>query len=440
MFIKSLRLKNFRNIEDKTFEFKAPFTVIIGKNGSGKSTVLHGLRIAAGAYTLGLGGVARRHISKDEIRMVQGELGGSLIEQRPVAIEAEGRLDGANERVTWTRKMREESYKTTSSNAHIGAIKNIAQSKYQAHQNPENSTALHLPVIAYFGTDRVHGSTRNRAKGDRRGRNILKEGYHNWDRMRSNTYQYKEWLATYQLLVDNGQEYVESMTVFEEALGKACPFIKKIVVNYGELWVDVAFGKEENKLGLAPIYMHSDGVATFVEMVAELAFRCIVLNGELKEEAVKHSLGVVIIDELDIHLHPSWQKHIVDDLQSAFPNIQFVVTTHSPFIVQSLKDEELINLEEEDDPEIGLTDDPQNYSLEEVVEGEMGVDGKRSEEFQKMMNLAEQYKLLVRQGKSSTTDEETALVKQQLDELEEQYSSDTAFVATLRMERISEGL
>ena len=49
------------------------------------------------------------------------------------------------------------------------------------------------------------------------------------------------------------------MAVFEEALCKACPFIKKIVVNYGELWVDVAFGKEEDKLDLAPIYMHSDG-------------------------------------------------------------------------------------------------------------------------------------------------------------------------------------
>ena len=46
--------------------------------------------------------------------------------------------------------------------------------------------------------------------------------------------------------------------------------------------------------------------ATFVEMVAELAFRCIVLNGELKEKAIKNSLGVVIIDELDIHLHLSW--------------------------------------------------------------------------------------------------------------------------------------
>jgi hypothetical protein len=57
-----------------------------------------------------------------------------------------------------------------------------------------------------------------------------------------------------------------------------------------------------------------------------------------------------------------------------------------------------------------------------------------------MMRLAEQYMLLVQQGKNATSDAETAAVKQQLDDLEAQYSSDTAFVATLRMERLSEKL
>jgi predicted ATP-binding protein involved in virulence len=164
------------------------------------------------------------------------------------------------------------------------------------------------------------------------------------------------------------------------------------------------------------------------------------LNNELGAQAVQNSRGIVMIDELDIHLHPNWQKSIVQNLQNAFPKLQFVATTHSPFIVQSLKEEELINLEEENGAALGLTDDPQNYSLEEIAEGEMGVDGKRSEEFQNMMRLAEQYMLLVQQGKNATSDEETAAVKQQLDDLEAQYSSDTAFVATLRMERLSEKL
>lgn len=448
MFIKSLDLKNFRNIEDKTFEFKAPFTVIIGKNGSGKSTVLHGLRIAAGTYFTGLKDVKGRQIEEQDIRVSEGAQLGSFMLERPVIVAAKGIIEEDKGLIEWQRQIKENSKTTTSSYEELGTIKDLASAKYNLYKGANSPQPLNLPVIAYFGTDRLHGSSRKRTrtKGDRIGRYILEEGYHNWANMRSSTYQYKEWLATYPMLLANNNEREESRTVFLETIQQACPFITKIDINYDQLWLKVSFEVEEatgqplRESIWMPIDRHSDGVATFVEMVAELAFRCIVLNSELGAQAVQSSRGIIMIDELDIHLHPSWQKHIVDDLQSAFPKIQFVVTTHSPFIVQSLKDEELINLEENEDTEIGLTDDPQNYSLEEVVEGEMGVDGKRSEEFQKMMKLAEQYKLLVRQGKSSTTNEETALVKKQLDELEEQYSSDTAFVATLRMERISEGL
>lgn len=448
MFIQQLHLKNFRNIEEQTFDFRAPFTVIIGKNGSGKSTVLYGLRIAAGTYFTGLKEIKGRQIEEQDIRVVEGAQLGSLVLERPVIVAATGIVEEDQAAIHWRRQIREDSKTTTSSYAELGSIKDIAESKYQAYKDTTNAQPLNLPVIAYFGTDRLHGSSRkrSRAKGDRIGRYILEEGYHNWDNMRSNTYQYKEWLATYPMLLANERERKESLDVFLDTIQKACPFITKIAINYDQLWLKVSFEVDENT-GMPlqesiwmPIDRHSDGVATFVEMVAELAFRCIVLNNELGIRAVQNSRGIVLIDELDIHLHPNWQKIIVHNLQEAFPKLQFVATTHSPFIVQSLKDEELINLEEEDDPTIGLANDPQNYSLEEVAEGEMGVDGKRSEEFQRMMKLAEQYKLLVQQGKSATTDEETAQVKQQLDELEAQYSSDTAFVATLRMERIAEGL
>jgi predicted ATP-binding protein involved in virulence len=448
MFIKSLYLKNFRNIEDKTFEFRAPFTVIIGKNGSGKSTVLYGLRVAAGTYFTGLKEVKGRQIEEQDIRVTEGGQMGSLLLERPVVVSAQGIVEEGQAAIEWQRQIKENSKTTTSAYAELGAIKDIAEAKYHAYKDSNNTEPLNLPVIAYFGTDRLHGSSRKRvrAKGDRIGRYILEEGYHNWANMRSSTYQYKEWLATYPMLLANKNERKESREVFLETIQQACPFITKIDINYDQLWLKVSFDTDP-ETGLPseesiwmPIDRHSDGVATFVEMVAELAFRCIVLNNELGAQAVQNSRGIVMIDELDIHLHPNWQKSIVQNLQNAFPKLQFVATTHSPFIVQSLKEEELINLEEENGAALGLTDDPQNYSLEEIAEGEMGVDGKRSEEFQNMMRLAEQYMLLVQQGKNATSDAETAAVKQQLDDLEAQYSSDTAFVATLRMERLSEKL
>lgn len=55
--------------------------------------------------------------------------------------------------------------------------------------------------------------------------------------------------------------------------------------------------------------------------------------------------AVILIDELDLHLHPKWQKEIVADLKRTFPNSQFIVSTHSPFIVQSLDADELFDIE-----------------------------------------------------------------------------------------------
>ena len=54
--------------------------------------------------------------------------------------------------------------------------------------------------------------------------------------------------------------------------------------------------------------------------------------------------AVILIDELDLHLHPKWQKEIVDDLKRTFPNCQFIVSTHSPFVIQSLNAEELFDI------------------------------------------------------------------------------------------------
>ncbi len=445
MFIQSLHLKNFRNIDDQTFEFKAPFTVVIGKNGSGKSTVLYGLRVAAGAYFTGLKAVKGRQIEEQDIRVTEGAHIGSVMSERPVIVAAKGIVEDGQTAIEWQRQIKENSKTTTSSHIEIGAIKDIAESKYNAYRDTENPLPLNLPVIAYFGTDRLHGSSRNRTKtkGDRIGRYILEEGYHNWANMRSSTYQYKEWLATYPMLLLNNSEYKESMDVFLTTIKKACPFITLLEVSYDKLWLKVTFDKDEQSQKVLkesiwmPIDRHSDGVATFVEMVAELAFRCIVLNGELKARSVEDSRGIVLIDELDIHLHPNWQKTIVHDLQKAFPKIQFVATTHSPFIVQSLKEEELINLEQMEDNSVGLKSDPFNHSIEEIAE-KMGADGKRSDRFNRMMDLVEEYARLVKENKNSKNDEEAAAVKKELNLLEEEYSDNPAFVAVLKMKRLAE--
>ena len=80
----------------------------------------------------------------------------------------------------------------------------------------------------------------------------------------------------------------------------------------------------------------SDGFRSIISMVADLAYRMVRLNPQLGERAVMETPGLVLIDEIDMHLHPLWQQTVLLDLQKAFPKVQFIVTTHSPQVLSSV--------------------------------------------------------------------------------------------------------
>jgi predicted ATP-binding protein involved in virulence len=426
MKINTLYLKNFRNVVEQTYAFSPHFTVLIGINGRGKSTWLHALRVAAGAYLLSISDAKSRHIDEDEVRQSSN---GYLTKHTPVIVEARGILNSQSEAITWRRKIPENKNYTTSTIEDVGLIRNIGKEKYDKMMS--GSDDLDLPVIAFFGTSRVHGTGRNRET--RIARQIFKEGYHSWFEMRSSVYRYDAWLKTYDVLAEEGKEYPLSKKVFFETLQAANPYLKKVAFVGTELWLKVEM--DDYSSDYLPINLHSDGIISFTEMVAELAYRCIVLNGSKQEKAILETNGLVLIDELDLHLHPNWQRHVVADLKKAFPNIQFVATTHSPFIVQSLLKDEVINLDLNEE-NTGLESHPLNYGIEDVSESEMGVkDVARSLVFREKIRIASRYYELIRNGKNSKNDQETADLRQKLNDLEDRFSDDAVFVATLKLER-----
>ncbi len=430
--INRLTLKNFRNIEYSSFNFEAPFTVVIGINGKVKSTLLHALRVACGSFFLGVGEVESRHIQEEEIRLK--DQGKFVSPQFPVLVESEGKL-GGDEVIVWRRRVLAEGGKTTSSKEDVGFVKERGVVKYKRMQEGEDN--LDLPLIAFLGTSRVYGAGRKRgaAKAMRR---IFKDGYDSWHEMRSSRYAYEAWLSSYDVLVEQGKEYEGLKDAFFEAVKTANPYIEELKFLRDQLWLKIRM--EHYTSDLLPVHLHSDGIVSFTEMVAELAYRCITLNAYRKDKAVLQTKGMVLIDEIDLHLHPNWQRHVIGDLKAAFPNLQFVATTHSPFIVQSLSQEELINLDLEYGEE-GLEKDPANYGIEDVAEIEMGVENvARSEAFKKRVEVAKQYYHLIEQGKTSESDEEVAQLRKTLNALEERFSDDPEFVATLQLERKVNGL
>jgi predicted ATP-binding protein involved in virulence len=90
----------------------------------------------------------------------------------------------------------------------------------------------------------------------------------------------------------------------------------------------------------------SDGQRVMLTLIGDLARRAITLNPHLEKDVLKHTPGVVSIDELDLHLHPRWQRRVIHDLKRTFPSIQFIATSHSPQLVGEALPREIRVLED----------------------------------------------------------------------------------------------
>ena len=140
--------------------------------------------------------------------------------------------------------------------------------------------------------------------------------------------------------------------------------------------------------------------------------------------------GVVLIDELDVHLHSKWQRHVIEDLRRTFPKIQFIGTTHSLFLIQSLRSgEELILLDGQ--PPAQVADKP----IEEIAAGIMGVPNPQvSVRYEEMKEVARHYLETLEQA-ALAPEEKLAAYKQRLAEAIAPYADNPAFQAFLEMKR-----
>lgn len=186
--------------------------------------------------------------------------------------------------------------------------------------------------------------------------------------------------------------------------------------------------------GLSILYSKlSDGYRCMISLIVDICRRMITLNPQLGESAIDKTPGVVLIDEIDLHLHPKWQKSVVTDLKTIFPKIQFIATTHSPFIIQSLKEDELILLSDADD-EVEYVGE----SIEDISENVMGVSNPQySKEKEEMYTVAQQF---YKDLDAVKTPEEMAQVEETLKRLTAKYSGDVAYYAFLEQKFLEKKL
>lgn len=413
MIIKTIHIENFKGIENKDFSFNDRFTVLIGNNGAGKTSILDAISIAIGTILMKTGasfgyrGEKSRPLFKDEIRKVI--VSTDNIEYTDVLLS--GSFFYENQLLEWTRQQatnaKNLSYKNASELTNLGDhfAKNIQQ-------------PIDLPLFVHHTTARLWGYIYDKSKTQKIGSRL--DGYYACLDTRSIKDIFFYWFKTFEDSVLKFNKDKSLYNAFTQAITSVVPEWTKIHFSWE---VDDLMGQTKDGSWL-PLRNLSDGYRSIIHLTADIAYRAIKLNPHLGERAVLDAKGIVMIDEVDMHLHPIWQRHVVADLKRTFPNIQFIVTTHSPFIVQSLKANEVINLDENT-----LSEDPDVLTIEDNALY-MGVSDEKSLKFERKEKLATEYLRLLDTSNPSAE----ALAK--LDELLTEFSDDPVFLAKMKFEKM----
>lgn len=430
MRIDHLTVRNFKGFEERSFDFpmsidappgRGSFHVLIGENGSGKTSALDALAVALGIWHVAAPAAGWRNIDPAEVRLIARRTGDTTrFDPAPsVEIEAHGIIAGS--RVTWKRLIREGGTRTTNAEAKeaLALIKSVTS---DAPGEPSST----LPVLAYYGAGRAWRSVREKSasiKPDMARRSRFDAYYYCLDgRIRDR--EINEWFLWEKLAtLENNGERAGYRAVKSAVLG-CLPGGQDILFDVDRKEIVVSLGDRS-----VPFYDLSDGQRATVSLVADLAIKAVLLNPHFGEEVARLSPGVVLIDELDLHLHPRWQRCIVENLRGVFPAMQFVASTHSPFIVQTLRPGELVPL---DAQPVSSYD---NLGIEEIARGLMGVRHPEvGPRYAEMVDAAKSY-LLTLEEAAIAPEEKLQEYTRRLAEGIGPYADNPAFQAFLELKR-----
>lgn len=343
MKLRELELENFHRFERFSISFDDQLTVLVGENGAGKSSILTAARTALAAFFAGIDGVPASGIVESDARLVTYENAGVFDRQPqyPVRVSASGVLMG--EQITWARSLNSPKGRTTRSDSKD--MTRIARGCVNRLRSGD--TSLILPLISYYGTGRLWAKKQHQNNDVRPFTRL--DGYAGALDAETDDYLLLSWFKkmTIQELqktrqVSGGVGKIASFSVVKQAIGQCFSLISgiedaRVDFDFDANDLFVAYRISEGGVKTLPLGYFSDGYRTTLSMVADIAYRMALLNPGLADAVVKETPGVVLIDEVDLHLHPLWQARILGDLRVIFPKIQFIVTTHAPVVISSVR-------------------------------------------------------------------------------------------------------
>lgn len=348
MHINRLTIENLRSLETAELDLNTPGTnphamfanvnVVLGANGFGKTTVL---RAAVLAVLGPLLSSSSGFVAESLIRRRPGTRPGKAL-LPPAVIHADVELDSA-ELPTYARPLVGGPLGMNSQIVSLGTSEILKSDVspggpiVERLQHDDSATAFFM--VAYGATRRVEASSRV----DESAR--LKQRLRRYERVAGlfedhvTLVPLSYWLPDYE--TRNKGRYSQVISLINELLPEACRIRQKSVATPG--------GREHlfdmNGVTL-PFRALSDGYRAYIGWIGDMLFH--LCMGAASGAKLVDTRGVVLVDEIDLHLHPEWQRVVLPTLSRALPNVQFIVTTHSPLVVGSLEATNLFTLVEQD--------------------------------------------------------------------------------------------
>ncbi len=337
MKLNHLSFSNFKGFKKLNLDLtKGNLSVFIGKNGAGKSTIVEAINI------LWTDIISEQGIDENVIPI---PLGYGLSKDDIHNNESEAKISATFDdiEISVTRTQETKSFPKAEMTKLTRYLK-------------EREDKLPVPIFLSFTHERVFNLENTNEDDDSNFKNPIYEVWKNpFNCEKGHGLDFLTWFSTeenienQERLSTNEKYRSTNLTFFREALkkflsGMDATQISDLIIyrdpkssnaraREGELFI--MKGNHKYKFS-----MLSGGEKAIIFMVAEIARRLILAN---KTKPLEGN-GLVVIDEIEMHLHPSWQKNILPSLSKTFPNLQFIITTHSPLVISSIKNANIFSI------------------------------------------------------------------------------------------------
>ncbi len=407
MKIKTIHLQHFRRFTDFQLSLHEQLTVLVARNGAGKTSVLDAIATLLGVFLTRLPKVSGINPKDNDFQVLPD--GNKPAFMRLTATSFND--------INWDRtEKRDKTKKTASQIPAAFGVKQLNDYVDTIIDAENTGQAYELPVFIYYGTGRgvfdVPQRKRDFANEFPRfdALNGSLESKTNFKKFVEYFYFLEAQESKLQKEQRSFDVQLPELTAIRTAIQRMMPeFSNPESIMPAGIQVDWLHDGIKKKLRIEQL---SDGFRTTLAMVMDIAARMAEANPQSTDPLA--TSGIVLIDEVDLHLHPGWQQHILLDLLRTFPNIQFVVSTHSAQVVSSVKPECLRVIDwQSDKARLVDIDFSEGAEAQQVLIDILGVSSARVEQLPIVQSL-KKYQKLVEDNQWDS--EEALLLRKLLDE------------------------